>query len=77
MRYGLGCMLEQQRDPTASHAMGPSTFGHIGLGGPISYAMAVLTGELTEQFATNEVSGGSLEQTWATALAPLAGSWVS
>lgn len=38
MRYGLGCMLEQQRDPTASHAMGPSTFGHIGLGGPISFA---------------------------------------
>jgi len=38
MRYGLGCMLEQQRDPTASHAMGPGTFGHIGLGGPISFA---------------------------------------
>ena len=38
MRYGLGCMLEQQRDPTASQAMGPSTFGHIGLGGPISFA---------------------------------------
>ena len=38
MRYGLGCMLEQQRDPTASHAMGPNTFGHIGLGGPISFA---------------------------------------
>lgn len=38
MRYGLGCMLEQQIDPAATHAMGPDTFGHIGLGGPISFA---------------------------------------
>jgi len=38
MRYGLGCMLEQQVDPAATHAMGPDTFGHIGLGGPISFA---------------------------------------
>lgn len=40
MRYGLGCMLEQQVDPHASHRMGPNTFGHIGLGGPIAFADA-------------------------------------
>nr|BFD43137.1 serine hydrolase domain-containing protein [Pseudomonas sp. FFPRI_1] len=38
MRYGLGCMMEQPDDPAASHGMGPNTFGHIGLGGPISFA---------------------------------------
>lgn len=38
MRYGLGCMMEQPADPSASHGMGPDTFGHIGLGGPISFA---------------------------------------
>ncbi len=38
MRYGLGCMMEQPADPAASLGMGPETFGHIGLGGPISFA---------------------------------------
>ncbi|NBF09952.1 serine hydrolase domain-containing protein [Pseudomonas sp. Fl4BN1] len=38
MRYGLGCMMEQPADPAASLGMGPNTFGHIGLGGPISFA---------------------------------------
>lgn len=38
MRYGLGCMMEQPADPGASHRMGPKAFGHVGLGGPISFA---------------------------------------
>ncbi|MGO1272470.1 MAG: EstA family serine hydrolase, partial [Pseudomonas helleri] len=38
MRYGLGCMLEQQADQAASKCMGPNTFGHVGLGGPVSFA---------------------------------------
>ena len=38
MRYGLGCMLEQQADHAASKCMGPNTFGHVGLGGPVSFA---------------------------------------
>lgn len=38
MRYGLGCMMEQPADPAASNCMGPNTFGHVGLGGPVSFA---------------------------------------
>ncbi|WP_019411039.1 EstA family serine hydrolase [Pseudomonas psychrophila] len=38
MRYGLGCMLEQAADQAASSCMGPNTFGHVGLGGPVSFA---------------------------------------
>ena len=38
MRYGLGCMLEQLADQAASNCMGPKTFGHVGLGGPVSFA---------------------------------------
>lgn len=38
MRYGLGCMLEQAADRAASSCMGPNTFGHVGLGGPVSFA---------------------------------------
>lgn len=38
MRYGLGCMKEQPADPAASNCMGPNTFGHVGLGGPVSFA---------------------------------------
>lgn len=51
MRYGLGCMMEQPADPGASFCMGPDAFGHVGLGGPVSFAD--VDRDVTFAFVTN------------------------
>ena len=67
MRYGLGCMLEQPADPGASFCMGPETFGHVGLGGPSSFAD--VERDVTVAFVTNTMGGHVLSDQRVHALA--------
>ena len=70
MRYGLGCMMEQKADPDASHCMGPNTFGHIGLGGPIAFADAER--EISFSFVTTTSGAHTMIDPRAQQLAALA-----
>ena len=70
MRYGLGCMMEQKADPDASHCMGPNTFGHIGLGGPIAFADAER--DVSFSFVTTTSGGHTMIDPRAQNLAALA-----
>ena len=70
MRYGLGCMMEQKTDPNASHCMGPNTFGHIGLGGPIAFADPER--EISFSFVTTTSGGHTMIDPRAQHLAALA-----
>lgn len=70
MRYGLGCMMEQKADPNASHCMGPNTFGHIGLGGPIAFADPER--EISFSFVTTTSGGHTMIDPRAQQLAALA-----
>ena len=70
MRYGLGCMMEQRADPVATHGMGPDTFGHIGLGGPIAFADAER--DVSFSFVTTTSGGHTMIDPRAQNLAALA-----
>lgn len=70
MRYGLGCMMEHPDDPTASYRMGPNAFGHVGLGGPVSFADPDT--DVTFGFVTNTMGSHVLMDPRARKLATLA-----
>lgn len=70
MRYGLGCMMEHPDDPSASYCMGPNAFGHVGLGGPVSFADP--DSDVTFGFVTNTMGSHVLMDPRARKLATLA-----
>lgn len=70
MRYGLGCMMEQPAEPGATHCMGPNAFGHVGLGGPVSFADPER--EVTFGFVTNTMGSHVLMDPRVQKLATLA-----
>ncbi|NLC08730.1 MAG: beta-lactamase family protein, partial [Gammaproteobacteria bacterium] len=52
-RFGLGCMLEQADNASASYALGVQAFGHPGAGGSLGCAAPEL--ELSMAFVTNSL----------------------
>ncbi len=52
-RFGLGCMLEQADNASASYALGAQAFGHPGAGGSLGCADPEL--ELSMAFVTNSL----------------------
>ncbi|MQT33135.1 serine hydrolase [Pseudomonas helleri] len=55
MRYGLGCMLEPAVNPDDIYCMAQSAFGHVGMGGPISFGDAER--DISFAFVTNTMGG--------------------